>query len=191
MENIKKDDLERLFKDKIYKDEVITAPKLRYLIYKFAMLRRQLRTIEYIKHYNIKKAIIVYPFNINHRIKFIRHFKERVSDKVAIYDNNSIQQFNTGEIDYLIVHPANIAYGVNLQHSQAKDIIYLSPFNIGVEQFTQLNKRLARQGNNNKIINIHLTYSLDIEKLNYKKLLKKQFNLNEFLKYFSNLSKLS
>jgi hypothetical protein len=191
IDDIKTSDLERLFKDKIYKDEVITAPKLRYLIYKFSALRRQLKLLQYIKDNNIKKAIIVYPFNEKHRSKFLRHFKELVSDKVSLYDKESIEAFNAGSINYLIVHPANIAYGVNLQFSNAKDIIYLSPYNIGVEQFTQLNKRLARQGNKNKEINIHLTYSLDIEKLNYKKLLDKEFNLKEFLKYFSNLQQLS
>lgn len=62
--------------------------------------------------------------------------------------------WNEGEIDILLAHPASAAYGLNLQEG-GNHVIWFGLI-WSYEQYTQANKRLHRQGQSEKVIVHHL-----------------------------------
>ncbi|MFV0528475.1 MAG: SNF2-related protein [Lachnospiraceae bacterium] len=62
--------------------------------------------------------------------------------------------WNERKIDILLTHPASSAYGLNLQHGGNHVIWFGLTWNY--ELYTQANKRLHRQGQNEKVIIHHL-----------------------------------
>ena len=62
--------------------------------------------------------------------------------------------WNAGQIDVLLAHPASAAYGLNLQQGGNHVIWFGLTWNY--EQYTQANKRLHRQGQNEKVVIHHL-----------------------------------
>ena len=71
------------------------------------------------------------------------------------------QAWNSGEIDYLLVHPASVAYGLNLQFGGRYVIWFALPW--GLELYQQLNKRLHRRGQEKPVvvINMYMTGARD------------------------------
>lgn len=65
--------------------------------------------------------------------------------------------WNAGEIDVLLTHPASSAYGLNLQQGGNHVIWFGLTWNY--ELYTQANKRLHRQGQTDKVIIHHLICS--------------------------------
>lgn len=65
--------------------------------------------------------------------------------------------WNAGEIDVLLTHPASSAYGLNLQQGGNHVIWFGLTWNY--ELYTQANKRLHRQGQQEKVIIHHLVCS--------------------------------
>lgn len=59
--------------------------------------------------------------------------------------------WNNGEIDILLVHPASCAYGLNLQYGGRHEIWFDYP-NWNLEQYQQANARLYRQGQEKPVI---------------------------------------
>jgi SNF2 family DNA or RNA helicase len=63
-------------------------------------------------------------------------------------------EWNVGNLQYLAGHPASIAHGLNLQESSAYNIAYFTlPWDF--ELYDQFNRRLRRQGNTAKHLNIY------------------------------------
>ncbi len=62
--------------------------------------------------------------------------------------------WNAGQIDVLLAHPASAAYGLNLQQGGNHVVWFGLTWNY--EQYTQANKRLHRQGQSEKVIIHHL-----------------------------------
>lgn len=62
--------------------------------------------------------------------------------------------WNAGQIDVLLAHPASAAYGLNLQQGGNHVVWFGLTWNY--EQYTQANKRLHRQGQTEKVIIHHL-----------------------------------
>ena len=65
--------------------------------------------------------------------------------------------WNAGKIDILLAHPASAAYGLNLQQGGNHVIWFGLTWNY--ELYTQANKRLHRQGQEEKVIIHHLVSS--------------------------------
>lgn len=65
-----------------------------------------------------------------------------------------IADFNAGRLQYLALHPASAGHGLNLQHSYAHHIAFLTlPWSGGM--FHQVVGRLARRGNNAPLVYVH------------------------------------
>ena len=62
--------------------------------------------------------------------------------------------WNRGEIEILLAHPASAAYGLNLQQGGNHVVWFGLTWNY--ELYTQANKRLHRQGQEQKVIVHHL-----------------------------------
>jgi len=72
----------------------------------------------------------------------------------------SISAWNAGDIPELALHPASAGHGLNLQHSGAHNIAFLTvPWSGGM--FKQVCGRLARRGQTAEYINVHTAQFTD------------------------------
>jgi len=89
-----------------------------------------------------------------------RHDLYRLQEKLKKYKpktlktDQDIQDWNAGKIDVLLMHPASGGHGLNLQ--DGGNILVWFGRNWSLELYEQLNKRLDRQGQKNKVIIHHL-----------------------------------
>ena len=91
-----------------------------------------------------------------------KHDRERILKALAKTDlrvrelktTQDEDDWNAGEIDVLLTHPASSAYGLNLQ--QGGNHVVWFGLSWSYELYTQANKRLHRQGQTEKVIIHHL-----------------------------------
>ena len=65
-----------------------------------------------------------------------------------------IDDWNNGEIEMLVAHPASAGHGVNLQHGSDTIVWFSLPWS--AELYAQANARLARQGQQARTVNVHI-----------------------------------
>lgn len=85
-------------------------------------------------------AIVCYGFK--HDLSRLKQALGRTSLRVAVLDTQqSIANWNNGETDVLLLHPASAGHGLNLQHSGSETLIWfgLTP---DLELYDQANARL-------------------------------------------------
>lgn len=109
--------------------------------------------MELIEQLNGKSALVFY--NYQHDLvrlqEALAKTKLRVKKLEGPQDQND---WNSGEIDILLTHPASSAYGLNLQQG-GNHVIWFG-LNWNYELYVQANKRLHRQGQTEKVIIHHL-----------------------------------
>ena len=96
-------------------------------------------------------------------------------------DNRSskdIEDWNNGEIDILLAHPASAAYGLNLQDG-GNHVVWFG-LNWSLELYQQANKRLHRQGQKEKVI-IHHLVTQDTRDEDVMRALENKGNIQEEL----------
>lgn len=109
--------------------------------------------IETIEGLNGKPALVFY--NFQHDKDRILEALKKLKLRVRVYkDVEDQKDWNDGKIDVLLTHPASSAYGLNLQ-AGGNHIIWFG-LNWNYELYTQANKRLHRQGQQNNVIIHHL-----------------------------------
>ena len=109
--------------------------------------------MELIEQLHGKPALVFYNF---------KHDCARLKEALAKTDlrvrelKGADEEFdwNAGKIDVLLAHPASTAYGLNLQDG-GNHVIWFG-LNWSLELYQQANKRLHRQGQNEKVIIHHL-----------------------------------
>ena len=109
--------------------------------------------MELVESLNGKPALVFYNFQHDKdRIKAaLEKTSLRVRELKTPQDEND---WNTGQIDILLAHPASCAYGLNLQQGGNHVIWFGLTWNY--ELYSQANKRLHRQGQTEKVIVHHL-----------------------------------
>lgn len=88
-----------------------------------------------------------------------QHERDRLTEalaktglRVRVYTGAQDEQdWNAGEIDVLLAHPASCAYGLNLQQGGRHEVWYGFP-NWALELYQQANARLYRQGQERPVI---------------------------------------
>lgn len=109
---------------------------------------------ELVESLNGQPALVFYNF---------QHDKDRIKNRLSktglrIRELKTPQDetdWNNGEIDILLAHPASAAYGLNLQDG-GNHVIWFG-LNWSLELYQQANKRLHRQGQKQKVIVHHLS----------------------------------
>ena len=103
-----------------------------------------------------QQLMVVYDFQHDLERLQIRHKNlPFIGGGVSTARSNELQdQWNSGELPVLYVHPQAVAYGLNLQGSSARHMVIFSPM-WNYELFLQLIYRLRRQGSQADWINIH------------------------------------
>ena len=112
--------------------------------------------LELIESLQGKPALVFYNFQ-HDRIRILKaleKMKLRVRELKTTQDED---EWNAGKIDVLLTHPASSAYGLNLQQGGNHVVWFGLTWNY--ELYTQANKRLHRQGQQEKVIVHHLICS--------------------------------
>ncbi len=105
--------------------------------------------LELIESLNGKPAMVFYSFR--HDLIRIKKVLEKSGLKVKQLETPQDEtDWNNGEIDILLAHPASAAYGLNLQQG-GNHVIWFG-LNWSLELYQQANKRLHRQGQTEKVI---------------------------------------
>ena len=112
--------------------------------------------LELIESLQGKPVLVFYNFQ-HDRIRLLQALgktKLRVRELKTTKDED---EWNAGQIDILLTHPASSAYGLNLQQGGNHVIWFGLTWNY--ELYTQANKRLHRQGQTERVIIHHLVCS--------------------------------
>lgn len=112
--------------------------------------------LELIESLQSKPALVFYNFQHDKAriLKALEKSKLRIRELKTTQDEDD---WNKGEVDILLAHPASCAYGLNLQQGGNHVIWFGLTWNY--ELYTQANKRLHRQGQTEKVIIHHLVCS--------------------------------
>ena len=109
--------------------------------------------MELIEQLNGKAALVFYNFQ-HDRERLLAELK-KTKLRVRVYQGSEEEfDWNAGKIDVLLAHPASTAYGLNLQDG-GNHVVWFG-LNWSLELYQQANKRLHRQGQQEKVIIHHL-----------------------------------
>lgn len=109
--------------------------------------------LELVESLQGKPVLVFYNFQHDRTriLEALKKYKFRVRELKTTQDEDD---WNNREIDVLLTHPASSAYGLNLQQGGNHVIWFGLTWNY--ELYTQANKRLHRQGQQEKVIIHHL-----------------------------------
>ena len=127
-----------------------------------------------------KPLLVFYNF-IHDKNRILELLKSKFPNIKAVSELNptTIEQWNKGEIDILLTHPASSAYGLNLQAGGNHVCWFGLTWNY--EQYVQANARLHRQGQREKVIVHHLVAQTTRDQDVIKALSKKEDVQNEVM----------
>lgn len=109
--------------------------------------------MELIEQLNGQHALVFY--NFKHDCARLQKALEKTKLRVRVYTKPQDEQdWNNGEIDILLAHPASCGYGLNLQQGGHHAIWFGLTWSL--EQYEQANKRLHRQGQEYPVVVHHL-----------------------------------
>jgi len=114
-------------------------------------------TVEEIAENNSGKPILI-AWSYRHDM---HRLKERFKQARELKTEKDIDDWNAGKIPMLLMHPASGGHGLNLQAGGNIIIWFGQTWNL--ELYQQLNARLDRQGQENKVIIHHLVAKKTVE----------------------------
>ena len=109
--------------------------------------------LEAVEGLNGQHAIVCYSF-IHDKDRLLQALA-KTGLRVRVYkDTRDKDDWNAGNIDLLLIHPASCGYGLNLQEGGHHIIWFGLTWNL--EEYQQANKRLHRQGQEHPVIVHHM-----------------------------------
>lgn len=109
--------------------------------------------MELVEQLNGQHALVFYAFQ-HDRDRLVKALAN-TNLRVRVYSNAQDEaDWNNGEIDILLAHPASCGYGLNLQRGGHHAIWFGLTWSL--EQYEQANKRLHRQGQEHPVVIHHL-----------------------------------
>ena len=129
---------------------------------------------------NEGKPMLVF-YNFKHDLQAI---KEAFPKAVELKTDDDVAEWNKGNIQMLLAHPASAGYGLNLQ--AGGNIIVWYGLTWSLEQYQQANARLHRQGQTQPVIIHHLVTKRTMDEQVMKALERKEVGqdaLLEAIKY--------
>lgn len=132
---------------------------------------------ELVEEANGRPIMVFYAFK--HDEQAIR---SQLADRVVcdLSEEGAIKRWNAGEIEVLLVHPASVAYGLNLQ--DGGNIIIWYGLTYSLEAYLQANARLHRQGQKQKVLIHHLVAKGTVDEDVMRMLENKNVTQQELLK---------
>ena len=109
--------------------------------------------LELVEQLNGQHALVFY--NFQHDRDRLLEALSKYSLRVRVYSQAKDEvDWNNGEIDILLAHPASCGYGLNLQQGGYNAVWFGLTWSL--EQYEQANKRLHRQGQEHPVVIHHL-----------------------------------
>lgn len=109
--------------------------------------------LELVEQLNGQHALVFY--NFQHDRDRLLEALAKYNLRVRVYSQAKDEiEWNNGEIDILLAHPASCGYGLNLQRGGHHAIWFGLTWSL--EQYEQANKRLHRQGQEHPVVIHHL-----------------------------------
>lgn len=106
--------------------------------------------LEVIEQLHGEHALVFYWFQ-HERDRLVQALK-KTGKRVEVYQGaEQERQWNAGQIDVLLAHPASCAYGLNLQQG-GHHVVWFGYPNWTLELYQQANARLYRQGQTQPVI---------------------------------------
>ncbi len=112
--------------------------------------RQKIERLKELVEVNDGKPILVF-YNFKHDLESI---KDAFPKSVELKTDVDVEEWNKGNIQMLLAHPASAGYGLNLQ--AGGHIIVWYGLTWSLEQYQQANARLHRQGQQEPVIVHHL-----------------------------------
>lgn len=107
-------------------------------------------------HESGEHVLVFYQYK--HDVARIVRANAKTGLRMAVYNgDNELREWNAGNIDVLLTHPASTAYGLNMQHGGRIIIWFGTGWN--AEYYEQGNARLHRQGQKMSVV----VYNLIVE----------------------------
>lgn len=128
----------------LYTDPDETVPQETYVLH-----REKMRALQEIVDGTGSPVLVFYRFRAE-----LEMIKETLGDLAHTIDEPGVvTRWNAGDIPVLVTHPASAGHGLNLQYG-GHTIVWTSiPWSL--EEWQQANKRLARQGQTERVM-VHL-----------------------------------
>ena len=132
---------------------------------------------ELIDEANGKPVLVFYAFKHDERA-----IREQLADRniCDLSEEGAVKRWNAGKIEVLLVHPASVAYGLNLQ--DGGNIIIWYGLTYSLEAYLQANARLHRQGQKQKVLIHHLVAKGTVDEDVMRMLENKNVTQQELLK---------
>lgn len=103
-----------------------------------------------IEQANGKPVLVAYTYQ-HDRDRIMRRLKGR--DVRSIKDEGVVEEWNKGNVEVLLLHPASGGHGLNLQYGGNTAVWFGHTWSL--ELYQQLNKRLHRQGQTASVVNMY------------------------------------
>lgn len=100
------------------------------------------------------EPVMVFYYFKHEYTRIVERFKDTYTIS-AIETSEDVGRWNRGEIDMLLVHPASVGHGLNLQEGGSIVVWYTLP-NWSLELYQQANARLHRQGQEKSVRIYHI-----------------------------------
>ena len=102
----------------------------------------------------LNENVIIFYNYIHEKARICNAFSDFKGEVRVFKSDKDIADWNAGKVNILIAHPAAMGYGLNLQQGGRRIIWFGLPQSY--EQYAQANKRLHRQGQQDKVFVHHL-----------------------------------
>jgi len=122
-------------------------------------------------------CIVTYTY-IHERNRILQSYPDAV-DFSKGNQNETLERWNKGEISRLLIHPASMAHGLNLQFGGAKLIWFTLPWSL--EEYLQANARIWRQGQEKPVEIYHLMINNTVDVVVKAVLESKSYRQEAFL----------
>jgi len=123
---------------------------------------------------------IQFRFEVIELRKLIGKFHTLVGSQKASYNRKVVIAWNTGQLNRLVVHPATVAYGLNLQGG-GHNIIWLG-LTWSTEHYHQLIARLHRQGQTKPVTVTRIIFEDTVDEVVADTLKRDTINQEELFK---------
>lgn len=91
------------------------------------------------------QPVLVFYYFQHEEVRIRKHLQDQKLEVMTLPEDGSIEAWNSGKLDVLMIHPASGGHGLNLQQGGHIAVWYTLP-NWNLELYQQANARIYRQG---------------------------------------------
>lgn len=120
-------------------------------------------TLDLVDELNGQPALIVYDFahDLGRLSKALGKDFPHIGGGVSMAQGDKlVEAWNKGQLPGLLIHPASVAHGLNMQEGNAQHVIHHS-ITVDYELYDQIIRRLLRSGNTSSHVFSHLIVAKD------------------------------